>query len=300
MIFPLNVSVNVIIDFSTGYYRHDAIVPGTPPVKIPMVPSFEMIATQAWGPGIPMGKNKFSSSVVYRGFPIALDGHECGPLIPDMTPPQPANLNYAIMWPTSTRKMVLSSHSVEHDGQKVACAQMLLLPIPMMTCGDPIDAPVAVINLNMFNTEKVGVSLAEFLVALAVLAVGMIIDAAFASFSKDKSELTSSFSEHMMKELWKSWGTPLEAKDWAKWAVKVGAGILLSPLSTNEQGEFEMKAPAAKAELMGITAEIDLDKAGKEGEDVFSVEAAKPLEASWQAAQTAAEMNPMITPVAFL
>jgi len=259
MIFPIRVAVNVNIDFSTGFLRHDVIVPGTPPVKLPApVPSMEMIATQFWPPGVAGGKHKFSSQVVHRGFPIALDGHDCGPFIPDITPPQPANLQYLIMWPTSSRKFILSSASVEHDGQKVACAQMLLVPIPMQTCGDPLSLPAAMINLNMFNTEHVGVTLAEFLVGMANLVVGILIDLVFHKLSGGSSESKKldDFAGHVMTELWKSWGTPLDAKGWLKWEVKVLAGFALSFLDT-EAGEFTWRRGTMKGELMGTTVSVD-------------------------------------------
>lgn len=181
-LFPLPIHVNVIWDPTLGMNFHTLW--GPPPVIPPLpgvpVPSFEMITTQMWTAGFLLGQNKFtnkSKPVLHRGVFICIDDHDIGTLIPDITIP-PVNVHYAIMWPFSSRKMTFNAATVKMNGKPTSCSQ-IFPPLPMMTCGDPLTLPTARPLINWMNNLTVGLTLADFLMGLARIAVSIAIDAIF-------------------------------------------------------------------------------------------------------------------------
>jgi hypothetical protein len=135
--------------------------------------SFEMVAMQDWPPGEFTNAHKRTSDVLHRGYKIVQEGHNCGPLITDITLLVPANYYYAIMWPFSSRKIAFSASTVQADRAPVGCAAALL---PMMTCGDPISAPTAFVASSHSNTVEVGMNGTDFATGLAFIALSMVID----------------------------------------------------------------------------------------------------------------------------
>lgn len=242
-----HVPVSLVWDCSAGFLRHDAWmpVPPGPPALMPMQPSIEMLITQSWLPGLLFNKHSISKKVVHYNSPISLAGHDCGPMIPDLTPSVPPNLKYPIIWFNSSRKFVFTASMVKHDGKNVACAA-LWPPLPMMTCGDPISAPTAMLNTNIINSEKVGLSLADFLLGLAAAAVSMLIDYLFHRLGK-KDEAFSSVDmlDEYLKEIGKTLtgGMPTKRLDWFKWGANHAAGIVLSMAGTDDEGNFQYQAP---------------------------------------------------------
>ncbi len=172
----MRVTVNISNDFSVGVLLHNVLAPPAVPVPAPML-SIEIIAFQFWPPGYAMNQNKLTTTVKHKGMSIVQDGHDCGALIPDITPPVMPNLFYTIMWPFSSRKIVFGASTVKMNGQSTGCSQMLLIPLPMMTCGDPVSAPLALpAILQKLNTVEVGMTWTDILAGLAGIAISMVID----------------------------------------------------------------------------------------------------------------------------
>jgi hypothetical protein len=185
----MKVNVNIITDFSFGFLLHK-LIPPPPAPPIPSTMSIEMPATFLWTMGFLMNQNKFTNGakpVTHKGVWIALDGHDCGMAIPDLTIPPAPNLNYPIGWLLSSRKPTFAASTVKMNGTSVACAQWIgLPPLPMMTCGDPLSAPVCWSALSVTNTVSVGMTLTDLLAGLIAIAASMITDYIFSKipFSK--------------------------------------------------------------------------------------------------------------------
>ena len=170
----LPVPVNIALNFSTGILTHNVLAPPAIPAPVPML-SMEMIATQMWTYGYVMNQNKLTSTVLHKYMPIVQSGHDCGMMIPDITPPVPSNTYYAIMWPFSSRKITFAASTVKMDKQPTGCAVFPI--IPMMTCGDPISAPAASVSpIQLLNNVRVGMTRGDRLMGLANIAISVVID----------------------------------------------------------------------------------------------------------------------------
>jgi hypothetical protein len=173
------VFVNKDADISFGMLTHNTLFPPAVPVPTPAL-SVEMVAFQKWLYGFVMNQNKLTTTVKHVGQGIVLSGHDCGMLIPDITPPVFVNAWYAVCWPFSSRKITFAASTVKMDGQPVGCAQMGPVPLPMMTCGDPVSAPTALFMFNCFTSQvRVGMSLKDLMMGLLEIAVSIAIDLIF-------------------------------------------------------------------------------------------------------------------------
>jgi len=145
----------------------------------------EMVATQMWTYGYALNMNKLTmrsitgkDPVNHLYQPIVLSGHNCGPMIPDVTLPVPSNQWYPVMWPLSERKITFSASTVKMNGKATGCAQTFgIPPIPMMTCGEPVSAPTArMMAPQLVNSVTVGLTWADLAKGLVSIAASMAID----------------------------------------------------------------------------------------------------------------------------
>ena len=182
MTFPCPISDE--LDISTGVASHNVWLtvppPGPFPVPTPLV-SWEVPIPMKWLPGI--ATHKFTSSVYYQGLIpvpkfIVQEGHDCGMLILDITPPQPVNQWYAICWPFSKRQIKFSASTVKMNGKSVGCTAGFR-PIPMLSCGDPFSLPVTNNLTNSLRSVFVGMTFGDFILGLVVIGASMAIDAIF-------------------------------------------------------------------------------------------------------------------------
>jgi hypothetical protein len=181
----LPVFVNVVWDPTLGYNTHTWWCPAqtaAPPPGVPKPctfnPAIEMIATQMWTAGYALGQNKFTTTVLHLGMPICIADHDVGILIPDLTIPPP-NLWYVIQWPFSGRKMATVASTVQMNGQPVSCSQLAILPLPMLTCGDPLTLPLAFPLVNWTHTLTVGATAGDLFRGVINAVVTIAIDALF-------------------------------------------------------------------------------------------------------------------------
>jgi len=111
-------------------------------------------------------------------------------MIPDLTVPPAPNLNYPVGWLTSSRKPTFSASTVTMNGTAVACAQWIgLPPLPMMSCGDPISAPVCWSALSVTNTVSVGMTFADLAAGIINAAASMLTDYIFSKLPFNKLKL---------------------------------------------------------------------------------------------------------------
>jgi hypothetical protein len=143
----------------------------------------EVPATMLWTLGFFAQQNKFSnggSPVTHRGMWVMLDGHDCGMMIPDVTIPPAPNAAYPFIWPFSARKPVFAASTVQMNGTSVGCAQTFgFIPIPLMTCGDPISAPSAWSMINVGNTLTVGMTWKDIVAGVINILVSVAVDYVF-------------------------------------------------------------------------------------------------------------------------
>jgi hypothetical protein len=102
-------------------------------------------------------------------------------LIPDVTIP-PTNIYYAVMWPTSSRKVMFFSSLVHMNGKGGGCASVVP-PFPMLTCGNPISAPTAFPLTNALNTAWIGLTPGDILMGVGRIAFSMALDFVFSKLS---------------------------------------------------------------------------------------------------------------------
>ena len=128
-----------------------------------------------WAPGRALDQNKLSDTVLYRMLPIALDGHDCGHMIPHVTIPcLPLNVLLPLQYLFSSRKMVFASGIVKANGARVACQRVGFLP--MTCCADPVTLPTGS-TTNFTNSVEVGLTSTDILVGVVELAFGLFLDA---------------------------------------------------------------------------------------------------------------------------
>jgi hypothetical protein len=225
--------VNVAWDVTAGTGPHNLWIPTPPtnPYVVPSpVPAIEMIATQMWTAGYFTGKNQLTTDIVHR-MPIVLDGHDLGPLIPDVTIPF-TNYWYAIMWPFSSRKTMFAASTVKMNGKPTAVADGVL-PFFMISCGEPISCPLTWPLSNRINTVIVGVSLGDIILGIVNIGVSMAIDFAFSKIDKGSGKGISG-DEFVGGLLDKAGVSP---REFAKKAVQAGSGWVIGAVDSHIRGD---------------------------------------------------------------
>ena len=171
----IGVKVNVCTDLSVGMLMHNVLLPPTVPMPVPS-PSLEIPVMQRWAPGEFNNQHKRAVTVQHKRMRIVLEGHDCGPLIQDLTPMFPVNAYYLIMWPFSSRKILFSASTVQAEGTPVGCAAWLL---PRMSCGEPVSAPAALAVTTVRKTLEVGMSDGDLAIGLSAAAASVALDLIF-------------------------------------------------------------------------------------------------------------------------
>jgi len=262
--FPMSVPVNTAATFSTGIFCHEALSQTTGFVKVP-APSIETYATQMWTAGYILNKNKLTQTVKHTPvqLPIVQKGHDCGPMIPDITPTFPSNYLYAVIWPFTSRKIMFSASKVKMDGKATGCAcSYAIPPIPMMTCGFPTSAPVAGVHpVQYFMVNvSVGMTWSDYLWGLVKILREMAVNLLFyyltKTSGKEKVEFWFGFKEVMAN----AGLTPEGAAKKALHSVTKGG---LSLFTENPTIKFGVSAPTANTEVSysskeGFKARTDL------------------------------------------
>lgn len=171
---PVNIPWDITGPISPN--MHGLILPPPVPPALANTLAIEMLTTVAWTAGYVLGKNKFAKTVKHKGGYIMQEGHDIGPLIPDVTIP-PTNLWYLKMWPLSKREVKFAASKVKMCGKATGCASLINAPpFLMITCGEPVSWPIASSYLAVMNTVRVGVSCMDFLAGVLSIVVSIGLD----------------------------------------------------------------------------------------------------------------------------
>jgi hypothetical protein len=186
-----DITINLIVPCTATH--NFAPLPPVPPVPppLPAVPlaltacAIESPVNMMWPPGMALGSNKFTTTVVHQGMGIALDGHDCGCLIPHVqVAPAPNNMLTLLHIGFSSRKSMFVASTVVMNGKSPACCVMVAWPpSPMVYCADPMSPPLADAVTSYLNSVQVGMTLADWLIGALSIAASMIIDKIFSGGS---------------------------------------------------------------------------------------------------------------------
>ncbi len=212
-------NVNIAYDLTVGVAPH-TYWPTAMPVP-GFVPHMEMVFPQLATVGYLMGANKFTTTVKHKQMPIVQDGHDQGILIPDLFVPGIVNFYYPLMWPFSKRKIMFSSSTVKFDGKKVGCSD-ITRALPMQTCGNPIDTVFCFPIFNVLNTLKTGLTVADFQMGVARIAVSLAISLLMNKLFPS-SDPTGGWMKNFLKGLMGKMG--LTPKSFFKRALSALAGF---------------------------------------------------------------------------
>jgi hypothetical protein len=177
---PLPIPVSITNDLAMPLIPivmtfHDVVLPPPAP-PIPSALCVEPPVMMMWPPGFALFQNKFTTTVLHKAMPIALDGHNCGYMLPHVSIPI-VNILTPIQIAFSSRKMAFSAAKVKANGTPIATTAPLLLP--MMCCAQPITLPNGAAPTNCLNTVRVGVTLADAIVGWFSIIATMAIDRYF-------------------------------------------------------------------------------------------------------------------------
>jgi hypothetical protein len=164
------VPISTAIDVSFGAHVHECIVPPVP-VPVPS-PSIEFPVHHAWPTGLALGNVKAALSITYYSNPMFLmkGCSNAGPLIPDITVFNPANPLMPIYMLSSQRKFSFEAMTVKSEGTPTALTQMGPIPLPLMTCGRPLNLPLAITPMNsILWAAYAGMILADFLAGMITM-----------------------------------------------------------------------------------------------------------------------------------
>ena len=143
-----------------------------------------------------------------------LEGHDIGPLIPDVTIP-PTNIWYLKMWPLSSRKVMFSASTVKMQGKGTGCAAIWPPYTILLSCGEPVSLPASRSLLSNLNTVKVGLTWGDFFAGFLTIIVSIGLDLLF-----------------------KAIGDKLGAKDAARAAFQATWGGALRSVASDIGGHF--------------------------------------------------------------
>lgn len=266
----MSVPVNTAATFSTGVFCHEALSQTTGFVKVP-APSIETYATQMWTAGYILNKNKLTQTVKHTRvqLPIVQKGHDCGPMIPDLTPTFPSNYLYAVIWPFTSRKIMFSASKVKMDGKATGCACTFAIPpLPMMTCGFPTSAPAAWVHpiQNLWVNVSVGMTWSDYLWGLVKIWREILVNLLFHYVSKyfpskEIEDTLSGVGKKLREAALDSMGFSLKgATKKALHSLTKGG---LSLFTENPTIKFGVSAPTANTEVSysskeGFKARTDL------------------------------------------
>jgi hypothetical protein len=172
---PVNIPWDFSLPVTIG--THLLLIPTPPPPPPSPTAAVEMIATVAWTAGYALGRNKFTSTVLHKGGFVMLEGHDHGPLIPDVTIP-PTNLWYAKMWPLSKREVKFSASTVKMNRKAAGC-YTIWPPFVSICCGEPISIPFGYSVICPLNTVRVGMTWGDILAGALSIVVSVVLDIIF-------------------------------------------------------------------------------------------------------------------------
>ncbi len=194
-----------------------------PPIAVNIGLATEIPVPMFWPPGMGMGQNKLTTTVVHKGLSIVQAGHDCGTLIVHVQIlPGPLNTLTLLHIPFSSRKINFSTSSVLAQGKPIACATMISLPpAPMTVCMDPISPPIASAPTSHLNTVVVTMTWGDIALGWGTIAANMLLEYLFRSKGPNRS---------VVDAIWSKFGTAVLGKALGggspgEWAAKQGLAV---------------------------------------------------------------------------
>lgn len=240
------VSKSVDVTFHLPFVSPHNFAPAPPPAPPPMTPgvAMELPMLQMWPPGF--ATHKLTTTVVHMAFPICLDGHDMGLMLPHVqVAPSPANLLTATHLLKSSRKNLFKAATVKMN--KTPVGTFICLngpPMPMMVCGEPVGLPMGCSTMSQANNVVVGMTWASYIISAFTAVANMAVD--YILFRRDQKAAALGVLDEIkaMREI-KLLGGLLSIDDMAAFGLKsaVAAASSLARLAfTNEDGSFPLLA----------------------------------------------------------
>ncbi len=243
---PLPIPVSITNDLAMPLIPmvvmtlHDVVPPMAPP--IPAAPCVETPVMMMWPPGFALFQNRFTTTVLHKAMPIALDGHNCGYMLPHVSIPI-VNMLTPMQIMFSSRKMAFSAAKVKANGAPIATTAPLVLP--MMCCAQPVTLPTGAAPTNCLNTVAVGVTWTDAILGWGAIMVTMVIDKCFykkpqALEGADKTEMVINFGIKQLDKL--KLRLLLGDDKWKKalWKAAVGVAAGLSKIVLTGEGSVSI------------------------------------------------------------
>jgi hypothetical protein len=141
-------------------------------------PILELPVPIMWGPGFALQQNKLTKTVFHKGQFMALEGHDCGHLIPHSWippfPPMPTLLKLPMIIAFSKRKVMFSSSTVKAEDNQIACTQFMGgMLLPMQTCGSPMSIPSSYPVFNFLHSVSVNMTAADLFAGVIAMLLTM-------------------------------------------------------------------------------------------------------------------------------
>jgi len=226
MLVYVSISTDVTMPFIPPLITSHSFITTTVPPVSGIGMAFELPVPVMWAPGYGLFQNKLTTTVLHKMMPLALDGHNCGYMIPHVTiPPNNVLLPMHIMF--SSRKMVFAASTVKANKAQVAITLVGILP--MTCCANPVTLPTGA-AINITNTAMVGLTFLDFLMGLMSIVATMVLDWIFRT--KIANLKAPSLKGVVEKLLF-----PLSKKEWVKWAWKTAVGAAVSGLKILVTGD---------------------------------------------------------------
>jgi len=250
----VNVSLmgDVCFPFPISMTAHDGMSPPPPPVITPLTPypCIESPTPMMWPPGLALQQNKLTTTVFHKFQFLALDGHDCGYVIPHVTIPPSAKIPFLIMF--SGRKVMFSASTVKANGAAVGCASLfsMAMPTPMLCCAWPVSLPIGFPPLNALNTVTVGMTWGDWFAGVIAIVVTMVADAL--------CNLCPFFSEPALGDLASGL---LGAGNLQQWAAKAVAGVIAGAAKMILTGEGSIQVGVGSG-YAGVQASVGVTQEG--------------------------------------
>lgn len=236
-----------------------------PPLAVNIGLATEIPVPMFWPPGMGMGQNKLTTTVVHKNLSIVQAGHDCGTLIIHVQIlPGPLNTLTLLHIPFSSRKINFSTSSVLAQGKPIACATMISWPpAPMTVCMDPISPPLSSAPTSHLNTVVVVMTWGDIILGWGTIAANMLLEYIFRPKGGPNmgSALNALWGEFGQAAL----GKALGGGNLGEWAAKQGLAVLtgVARMALTD-GPADVKI-AVGSPFFGVEAGVTRDANGNYG-----------------------------------
>ena len=222
-----------------------------PQGNVPLGVALDVPVPMYWPPGFALGTTQMTTTVLHRGLPVVLEGHDCGPgILHVQVAPDPLNAYSPLHMMFSSRKVNFFASTKVFDGKCVGLAKLLALPpTPMTSCGDPVSVPGTGVPTNRLNSLLVHLPWVDALIGWATVAAELLIDTML--FIDGIGDPPKGFGRQVLEGLGISEGAAL------KQGLAVATGIARMSL-TDGPASLEVKVGSAyMSGRIGVTRDAD-------------------------------------------